>query len=33
MLNSCMGFPAMIGATAEAAGLAHSVQEIPETHP
>lgn len=31
MLNSCMGFPAMIGATLEAAGLAHSVSlnEVP----
>jgi cytidylate kinase len=28
MLNSCMGFPAMIGATLEAAGLQHSVNEI-----
>jgi cytidylate kinase len=27
MLNSCMGFPAMIGATMEATGLAHSVSE------
>lgn len=27
MLNSCMGIPAMIGATMEAAGLAHSVRE------
>jgi cytidylate kinase len=33
MLNSCMGFPAMIGATMEAAGLAHSVNEVPATHP
>lgn len=33
MLNSCMDFPAMIGATMEAAGLAHSVNEIPATHP
>ena len=29
MLNSCMGFPAMVGATLEAAGLAHSVPELP----
>ena len=29
MLNSCMGFPAMIGATLEAAGIAHSVRELP----
>jgi hypothetical protein len=29
MLNSCMGFPAMIGAAMEATGLAHSVSEIP----
>jgi hypothetical protein len=33
MLNSCMGFPAMIGATMEAAGLAHSISEVPATHP
>ena len=32
MLNSCMGLPAMIGATMEAAGLAHSVSEIPAAH-
>jgi hypothetical protein len=31
MLNSCMGFPAMIGATMEAAGLAHSVSEVSTT--
>ena len=29
MLNSCMGFPAMIGATLEAAGLSHRVAELP----
>jgi hypothetical protein len=29
MLNSCMDFPAMIGATLEAAGLQHSVTEVP----
>ncbi len=29
MLNSCMGFPAMVGATLEAAGLAHSIQDMP----
>ena len=31
MLNSCMGFPAMIGATLEAAGLTHSIPEIAST--
>jgi cytidylate kinase len=31
MLNSCMGFPAMIGATMEATGLAHSVNDVPTT--
>jgi hypothetical protein len=29
MLNSCMGIPAMIGATSEAAGMSHSVSEVP----
>jgi cytidylate kinase len=35
MLNSCMGIPAMIGATMEATGLAHSVSEseIAAVHP
>lgn len=28
MLNSCMGFPAMIGATLEAAGIAQSVPDV-----
>ena len=28
MLNSCMGLPAMVGATLEAAGLTHSVSEV-----
>jgi hypothetical protein len=28
-----MGIPAMIGATMEAAGLAHSVGEIPAAYP